>query len=290
MSRLCLVTPSYQYARFLPACLDAIHNQPGFAGVDHVVMDGGSTDGSRDIIAARAERLHYWQSEPDGGLYRAIETGFRHSDAEIMGWVNADDLLTPWAIQSVLRIFDTLPQVQWLTTQFPLTADAEGMVYNTGLMPGCDRWGFLRGENAPTLGRTATHFIAQESTFWRRSLWDAAGGGFDHSLTLACDFELWARFLALAEPHVLPAPLGIYRLHGANMALTGIDRYRDECATVLARYPEFDNTNPNDLKLHVVFKKMKVAGLRDMLDPARAPKLTLVRFNEYTQRHEVSEA
>jgi hypothetical protein len=216
--------------------MESVVNQPGFERVDYIVMDGGSSDESYKIIGEHAARLKHWQSGADGGLYHAVEEGFRQSDADIMGWLNADDMLCPWTIRLVLDIFAQLPQVDFITSKYPLVADAEGVVFRTDLLPGVNREDFLAGINLPGQGWPATNFISQESTFWRRSLWEKAGGGFDHSLHLACDFELWSRFLELTELHVVESPMAIFRIHGGNLSLQRKGDYVREASDVLRRH------------------------------------------------------
>ncbi|MBM3514722.1 MAG: glycosyltransferase, partial [Alphaproteobacteria bacterium] len=111
--RLCMVTTNFNYGRFLDDCMRSIIDTRGFERVDYVVMDAGSTDNSVEVIKRHASKLKYWQSARDDGMYHAIQAGFARSDAPYMGWLNSDDQLTPWAIQTVLDIFDQLPEVRW---------------------------------------------------------------------------------------------------------------------------------------------------------------------------------
>ena len=109
-----------------------------------------------------------------------------------MGWLNADDLHAPWTLALVGELFERFPQVEWLTTQYPLIFDEAGRCVQTGYGGGFNADAFRRGANLPGRGWFATGFVQQESTFWRRSLWERAGGRVDASLQLAGDFELWA--------------------------------------------------------------------------------------------------
>lgn len=190
-SRLCMVTTNYNYGDYLDDCMQSVVSSRGFDRVDYIVMDGGSTDGSVDIVKKYEPHLKHWQSERDEGMYHAIQAGFEKSDAPYMGWLNSDDQLAPWALQTVLDIFDDLPDVKWITSQLPMQARKDGVVITTGVLPGVDNWGFFNGEHVRTLGLPSTGWIVQDCTFWRRELWEEVGGHFDHSLELAGDFELW---------------------------------------------------------------------------------------------------
>ncbi|MEQ9449547.1 MAG: glycosyltransferase [Rhodospirillaceae bacterium] len=195
LPRLCLVTTNFNYGAYLDDCIRSVVSSRGFDRVDYVVMDGGSDDDSVDTIKKYASQLKHWQSEKDEGMYHAIQAGFALSDAPYMGWLNSDDQLAPWAIQTVLDIFDHLPDVKWITSRFPMQARKDGVVVRTSILPGVDNWGFFNGEHVRTLGLPSTGWIVQDCTFWRRDLWEDAGACFDHSLKLAGDFELWARFM-----------------------------------------------------------------------------------------------
>ena len=112
MSRLSptisIVTPSYNQAQFIEDTIQSVLGQ-GYPNLEYVVIDGGSTDGSVDIIRRYAERLKYWTSERDGGQYDAINRGFAHTTGEIMAWLNSDDKYTPWAFSIVGRRVQPLP-------------------------------------------------------------------------------------------------------------------------------------------------------------------------------------
>ncbi len=235
-SRLCLVTPCLNAEAYLEQTLRSVIEQAGFERVDYIVMDGGSTDGTLQILERHKARFHFFRSAPDAGLYHAVEEGLRNSDAEIMGWINSDDMLCPWTLRLVLRIFDQLPEVSFITSRFPLVMDKEGVPYRADQLPGVTRADFLAGLTLPEKDRAALNFISQESTFWRRSLWEQSGSGFDHSLKLACDFELWSRFLELTDLHVVDVPMAMFRAHGANLSVAHAEEYMAEAKGVLARH------------------------------------------------------
>jgi hypothetical protein len=202
-----------------------------------------------------------------------------------MGWLNSDDQLAPWAIQTVLDIFDQLPQVRWITSRFPLQARRDGVVIKADFVPGVDEWGFFNGEHIRSLGLPSSGWIVQDCTFWRRDLWDEVGGAFDLSLKLAGDFELWARFLKKTPLYVVPVPFGIYRVHGANKAIAQREAYRDECVAVLNRYTPII---PSDLKRlgdQVVAKHLKAIGLGHLVDSKLAPPLKTIGFNHGDGRY-----
>lgn len=283
--RLCLVTTNFNYGAYLDDCMRSITDSRGFDRVDYVVMDGGSTDNSLDIIKQYAPRLKHWQSAKDDGMYHAIQAGFALSDAPYMGWLNSDDQLTPWAIQTVLDIFDQLPEVKWITSRLPLQARKDGLVIKSDFLPGVDNWGFFNGEHIKSSGLPTSGWIVQDCTFWRRELWDQVGGDFDHKLKLACDFELWARFIQKTDLYTVNVPFGIYRFHGANKAVAHRDAYRDECVKVLQRYTPIVPEDVERLGKRVIAKHLKAIGLGHVADPSWGPPLKTVIFDHGSGRY-----
>ena len=283
-SRLCLVTPCLNSVPFLEQTIRSVIDQPAFDRVDYIVMDGGSTDGTLEILERHKSRFHHFRSSPDEGLYHAVEEGFRRSDSEIMGWINADDMLCPWTIRLVLRIFDQLPEVSFITSRFPLIADQEGVVYRSDQLPGVTKADFFAGLTLPGQGRSALNFISQESTFWRRSLWNKAGARFDHGLRLACDFELWSRFLEITELHVVDSPMAMFRVHGKNLSIERSGEYRSEAKSVLLRQEQY-----NIVSEDAAIERVKCLFLRangfyvESVDVSSSPSFIL--FDESSGRY-----
>jgi glycosyltransferase involved in cell wall biosynthesis len=217
---------------FLEETMLSILNQ-NYPDLEYIVMDGGSTDGSADIIKKYQDRLKYWVSAKDGGHWQALNAGFAHTTGDVMAWLNSDDKYTPWALSVVGEIFATHPEVEWLTTLFPLFWDERGRATGCASFPGYSRAGFFRGENLPDCDWHYESWIQQESTFWRRSLWERAGGRVDPEFKLAGDFELWARFYKTAELHAVATPLGGFRLHSTQKTATQMEAYFNEATRAL---------------------------------------------------------
>ena len=109
MPRISVVTPSLNQARFLAECMDSVLDQE-YPALEYIVIDGGSDDGSLDIIEARKERLAHWVSEPDGGQSQAINKGFAAATGELVTWLNADDFLYPDALKAMGEAYAANPQ------------------------------------------------------------------------------------------------------------------------------------------------------------------------------------
>ncbi len=232
---IALVTPSFNQGTFLAAALDSVLEQK-CDGLQYVVIDGGSSDASVDLIRERAARLHEWRSGPDDGQYDAINKGFALTDAPLMGWLNADDMQLPWTLSLVTEIFSTFPAVRWLTTRFPLRWDKHGRAVSCTDARGYSRKGILRGESTPGSTGFTTWPIQQESTFWRRDLWEEAGGALDTDFDLAADFDLWVRFAKLTEPFALGVPLAGFRRHGDQKTSRFAQQYGDEALRSLRKH------------------------------------------------------
>lgn len=211
--KISIVTPILNQARFIEESILSVLSQ-NYPNVEYVVMDGGSTDGSAEIIRKHADKLAYWSSAPDEGQYSAINEGFSRTDGEIMAWLNADDKYFPWTFDIVGEIFSTFKEVEWITSTLNMYWDAKGRPVDFYYRPKHTRKSFLKGENLPNSGWYAQGFIQQESTFWRRSLWEKVGSHIDTSFKYAGDFDLWARFYRHAQLRGVGAPLGGFRRHG----------------------------------------------------------------------------
>ena len=231
-----IVTPPFNQGRFLEECILSVLGQD-YPNVEHIVIDGGSADESVDVIRRHEDRLAHWVSEPDEGQYDAINKGFAKTSGEVMAWLNSDDRYLPWALSCVGEVFRAFPEVEWVTTAYPVALDERGRAVECRSVPAYQRDAFFRGRNLAGDDGSHTGYIQQESTFWRRSLWERAGGYVDTSLSLAADFELWARFFRHAELYTVHALLGGFRQHGEQKTAGGrLDDYRDQAMGVLRRH------------------------------------------------------
>jgi glycosyltransferase involved in cell wall biosynthesis len=200
--RITIVIPSYNYGCYLEACLDSIISQ-NYPDLELIIMDGGSTDDSLQIIGKHQQYLAYWQSRPDGGQYSAIEEGFQRSTGELMGWLNADDMFHPAAFTVIAKIFSEKPEVEWLMGR-PNSFDEQGRQKAVlSFLPMTSRAKYLADQA----------LIQQEGIFWRRGLWERSGGYLDKGLRLAADLELWARFLRSAPLHSVDRLIAGFRDH-----------------------------------------------------------------------------
>jgi glycosyltransferase involved in cell wall biosynthesis len=223
--RVTLVTPVYNGMAYLADTLASVRAQ-GLDNLEYIVCDGGSTDGSWELIEANRDLITHAIREPDRGMYDALMKGFGRATGDILGWINSDDLLMSWCVSCVRTYFREVPECRWLTGVPSLFNGAGQMVWVAQVAPryrsGWIRRGWYSGRG---LGP-----IQQESTFFRRDLFEQVGG-LDRTMRLAGDFDLWRRFAVHAELHQVGTVLAGFRLHGKNLT-ANIGAYYQEGGAV----------------------------------------------------------
>ena len=227
LPRISIVTPSYNQAKYLEECMDSVLSQ-GYPNLEYVIMDGGSNDGSVEIIKKYEKHLTYWQSQPDGGQYTAINAGFTHTTGEIMAWLNSDDRYHPNAFLKVSCAFSEFPDVNWITGRATIFQE-------NGLLGGLDRFFPQFSRRKILSGHFDKPFIMQEATFWRRGLWETAGGRLDTSYQLAADTELWMRFFRTDQLHILDTLLAGFRQQNDNRSIQNIGKYHEEARRAISQ-------------------------------------------------------
>jgi len=225
-----VVTPSYNQAAFLEATIRSVLLQ-GYPNLEYVIIDGGSTDDSQEIIHKYAPWLTHWTSEPDDGQYSAINHGFKYTKGEIMAWLNSDDMYLPNAFKTVGEVFTVLcHSVQWITG-VPTYWDEYGYIFSVQMFPRFSsrhiRLGFHDERGLPA--------IQQESTFWSRQLWLDTGGQLDTGFKFAADYDLWRKFAAKAELYLVNVPLGGFRVHGNQKTAFYLNNYYAEVDQSLSK-------------------------------------------------------
>lgn len=205
MSAFTLVTPVLNGMPWLPEAIASIDRQRSDVDVEHIVFDAGSTDGSREWLERNARRATL-VFEPDRGQTDALSKGFARAEGDLLGWLNADDLLEPAALQRVARAFTEAPDAVAVSGGC-LLIDGEGALQGAIPMPSTDRRGL-----SELLAEVVN--LPQPATFFRRSAY-VASGGLDMGLDLAMDVDLWLKLARVGEIRVLPSDvLARFRVHG----------------------------------------------------------------------------
>jgi glycosyltransferase involved in cell wall biosynthesis len=257
LPKISIVTPSYHQEQYIEQTILSVIEQ-GYPNLEYIIIDGGSTDKSVEIIKKYEKYLSYWVSEPDKGQYEAVQKGFDRSTGQIMAWLNADDMYHKGSFAIVAEIFTIFPQIEWLTGT-PTCYDEQGRTVIVNESPKYARYDYLRFE--------VPAFVQQESTFWKRSLWQTAGSYIDQSCTFAADFELWMRFFRTHKPFVVEALLGGFRFRQSNQkTLEGAEIYDREMRAVIRReLAMLNEKDKNRLKKIQFYQSLSEIKLFNML-------------------------
>ena len=225
--KISIVTVNFNQGEFLEACIQSVLGQ-NYPNLEYIIIDGGSTDNSVEIIEKYSSQLTYWVSEPDENQYDGVCKGLNKCTGEIMAWINSDDRYHPQAFFAVAEIFTTFPQVRWLMG-YPTEFGKPGFGVMRIRRPSV-RWSRLRYLTYDF------QFIQQESTFWRKSLWEEAGGGPDKNISLAGDLDLWARYFRTAQMYTTTALLGGFRYRGADQrSRAQMEEYLSQAKKIIDR-------------------------------------------------------
>lgn len=217
-----VVVPSLNQGRFLGDALDSIFSQD--LPLEVIVMDGGSSDETLQVLEAFSPKLAYWQSGPDAGQAAAINEGVKHASAPLVGWLNSDDFLYPDAIRRLIAALERDSQAPFAYGKAWHVSEAGHKRIPYLTLP------YRRSLFANYCG------VCQPATLIRRRCWEAVEG-LDQGLNLAFDFDLW---LKLAErfgpPHFVNAYLAANRMHNATKTSSSLDQHYDESIEVVSRY------------------------------------------------------
>jgi GT2 family glycosyltransferase len=222
-----VVTPCLNAAATIQETIDSVARQDYPGPVEHIVVDGGSTDGTLDIVR-RAGLRHV--SESDRGLSHALNKGLAMCRHEVFAELNADDLYMPGALERVGRAFAERPQVEWVTGLCPII-DAEGREIRRGITTYkrffLRRWSFRL--------HLVHNFVAAPATFVRASALRQIGG-FDERFQYSMDYDVWLKLGRRGPPVVLDEPLAAFRMAQGSLSLTGFTRQFEEHATNVAEH------------------------------------------------------
>ncbi|MDB6174839.1 MAG: glycosyl transferase family 2 [Chthoniobacteraceae bacterium] len=223
LPRITVVTPSFNQAQFLEATILGVLGQQ-YPNLEYIVMDGGSKDGSVEIIRRYESQIAYWVSERDGGQSAAINTAFARATGDILCWINSDDFFLPGALLKIGRLFAEQGKESMLVYGSCLFFQDQGRAAKV-----------VRPEQHDRARLALTGYIIQPSAFWTRRLWELTGP-LDQSLSYAFDWDWFNRAAALGTFIRSPEIFSAYRFHEAHKSGNGSEPRRDEIFSVARRH------------------------------------------------------
>ena len=206
-----IVTPSYNQAQYIEKTIQSVLSQD-YPHIEYLIVDGGSTDGTANLIQKYEDKLAYWISEKDSGQTDAINKGFARARGDVLAWINSDDTYEPGAVTAAVKYLQEHPEV--------------GMVY--GDCNYINEFSQVIGKfkaaqtNYRLLRRGLTR-IPQQTMFFRADLWKQVGP-LDPSFYFAMDYDLWTRIAERKEIKYIPQTWANFRLHTSGKSILADDR------------------------------------------------------------------
>jgi len=229
VTKFSVITPSFNQAEFIERSLRSVHEQAAGLPVEHIVIDGGSNDGTLEILEKHRGEIAFI-SEHDRGMGDALNKGFSMASGEIIGWLNSDDIYLPGTLQKVADFFDRHPDCLWLFGNCRIIDDQDREIR---------RW-ITAYKNRRSLKYSyerllVENFISQPAVFMRREALEAAGP-VDRELPTAMDYDLWLRLAKLGDPGYINEDLSCFRVHTRSISSRNYKRQFMEQYRIHARY------------------------------------------------------
>ena len=237
-----IVTPAYNTALHIAETIESVLSQAGDFEIEYTIMDGGSTDGTVEIIKKYEQLLNEkkypikclgvtfkWQSEKDRGMYDAINKGFSQATGDIYAWINADDIYEPDAFQAIKETLETFPEIEWVKGTNTNIEAGGTFIKQNKLRIYHQSW-LQKG----IYGRVA-YFIEQDTVFWRKSLWKKIGD-IPNQYRYAGDYWLWIHFAQHAKLWSLNINISIFRKRKEQMS-QNMTAYQCEQREIMPRLP-----------------------------------------------------
>lgn len=228
MKRISIVTPSFNQGAYLEETIDSVLSQ-GYENLEYIVIDGGSTDNSLEIIKKHERHLAYWQSRNDKGQADAIAQGFMRSTGDILAWINSDDRYMPGTIKKVMQLFSANPQVDLLYGDYVLE--------------------FPDGRQIPKLKTSYDYriylsvymMVPQPSSFWSQSIYKRVGG-LDVNYHYAFDYEFFLKIGRALNEEIPKRTLhvhdlySIFRIHEKSKSVSQMESFKPEIRSIRDKY------------------------------------------------------
>ncbi|HJR79475.1 MAG TPA: glycosyltransferase family 2 protein [Anaerolineales bacterium] len=206
-----IVTPSFNQARYLEATIQSVLSQD-YPRIEYIIVDGGSNDGTVDLIKKYESKLSWWVSEEDQGQTDAINKGFAQARGEILAWINSDDTYEPGAVSAAVRYLREHPEAGMVYGDCNFINEHGGVIGKFG-----------SAQTSYRLLRRGYAHIPQQTMFFRADLWRKVGP-LDPTFYFAMDYDLWTRIAARSEIKYVPQTWANFRLHTSGKTILADDR------------------------------------------------------------------
>jgi len=203
-----IVTPSFNQGAFIERTIRSVVEQTGDFELEYRVLDGGSTDGTLDVLRRWEGRLQ-WVSERDEGQSDALNRGFARATGDILAWLNSDDLYEPGALAAVAAAYREAPFL-WCFGDCRIVDE-----HDRDIRAAITRYKIAQSRRYSYRRLLRRDFISQPATFFTREAWQKAGE-IDRSLYYSMDYDYWLRLGRMAPPRYLPRFLAGFRWHTAS--------------------------------------------------------------------------
>lgn len=233
--KISVVTVCYNMAQYIEMTIKSVLSQD-YPNLEYIIIDGGSTDGTQQIIEKYKDKLAYYVSEPDNGMYDAINKGFSKATGDIIAWINADDIYMPWTLWTVNEVFSCYPETKWIGGKYAFINENGSFAQ---IFPKTS----IRNQKDIARGWCRDGILGplqQESMFWRKELY-IQSGGLNTSYKYAGDFELWTRFSEYSSLTKIDIPLAAFRRRSSSLSKAGRDKYESEIERTISNKPKYPN-------------------------------------------------
>lgn len=228
LPKISIITPSFNQGQFIQQTIDSVLEQD-YPNFEYIVMDGGSTDDTVKILKSYGKRLN-WVSKKDKGQTDAINQGLKQASGEVVGYLNSDDYLLPGALNLVGEYFRDHPDSVWVTGDYQIV-DENSQPIQSFIVS----YKRLMRKLPAKFVLNILNPISQPSTFYRTSALERVGG-FDDSLHLCMDYDLWLRLANLQSPGTIHQTLSAFRVYSTSKGGTQYDQQFKEEIAVASRY------------------------------------------------------
>lgn len=232
--KISVVTPSYNQGQYLEQTILSVLGQ-NYPNLEYIIIDGGSTDNSVEVIQKYADKLAYWVSEPDNGQSQAINKGFEKATGDILCWLNSDDMYMPGILHYVAENI-TIDNNEILT--------GNCIHYSESADTGVNAQGCKTVQYAAEMDLLDADFITQPSTFWTRKVWEKTGK-LNEQMHFVFDWEWFIRGTLSGQIkfNYVNKPLSLYRIHDAHKTAVGGDKRVQEIMELFHKFGQKENVH-----------------------------------------------